>query len=380
MADETRGDKGSRGLRPVDLGEVRTALEAEGAPWRMGSTSMTVLDEQTRVVRLGVPLPDQQEITAMLSSAAVQSAPRSGIADGGIGAPAAFDARNVGGQNYTTPIKNQGNCGSCVAFGAVATAETTYAYTGGQPSAKLDLSEAHLFYGHGPATGASCANGWWPEHAFNAFRDQGVTTEDYFPYTSGNTGGATVNPDWPNRKATAIGHRSMAGNAAAIKEHISTKGAVSACLIVYQDFFSYTTGVYRHVTGGQAGGHCVSLIGYDDTQRCWIGKNSWGPGWGEAGFFRIAYGDSAIDTWDVRGMDGLTMRWWNRGRKVVGVYTNASPRNGWAYLSDTGWRRLVSTSDASNLAMLTQLSAAKATGRPVDVFEDAGAVSESYVF
>lgn len=374
--DTTRGKEPDR--TPVDLAQVRTVLEAEGLPWTTGSTSMSVLTEDLRVVRLGVPLPPEPEVAQILSAAAVQSSVAT--AAQAITAPAAFDARNVGGQDYTTPVKNQGNCGSCVAFGALATAETTHAFTTGQPNVNLDLSEAHLFYTQGPATGASCANGWWPEHAFNAMMNTGVTVEEYFPYTSGNSGGATLNGDWPNRRAKTVGHRSMAGNAAAIKEHISTKGAVSACLIVYQDFFSYRTGIYRHVTGGQAGGHCVSLIGYDDANRCWIGKNSWGPGWGEAGFFRIAYGDSGIDTWDVRGTDGVQMRWWNRGRKVIGVYANASARNGWAYLSDTGWRRLAVTSDATNLAMLGQLATAKATGRPVDVFEDAGQVSESYVY
>ena len=56
---------------------------------------------------------------------------------------------------------------------------------------------------------------------------------------------------------------------------------------MYQDFFAYKSGVYRHVTGGVAGGHCVTLIGYDDGQGCWIAKNQWGTGWGDGGFFKI---------------------------------------------------------------------------------------------
>jgi hypothetical protein len=67
-------------------------------------------------------------------------------------------------------------------------------------------------------------------------------------------------------------------------------------MAVYQDFFSYSGGVYRHVTGALAGYHAVSVVGYDDTQSCWISKNSWGPGWGEAGFFRIGYGQAGIDS------------------------------------------------------------------------------------
>ena len=51
-------------------------------------------------------------------------------------------------------------------------------------------------------------------------------------------------------------------------------------------------GVYSYV-GGRGdtyqGAHAIEIIGYDDTQQAFIVKNSWGAGWGEAGFFLIAY-------------------------------------------------------------------------------------------
>jgi hypothetical protein len=42
------------------------------------------------------------------------------------------------------------------------------------------------------------------------------------------------------------------------------------------------------------GNHAICVIGYDDTQNCWICKNSWGTGWGDSGFFKIAYGQCGI--------------------------------------------------------------------------------------
>ena len=39
------------------------------------------------------------------------------------------------------------------------------------------------------------------------------------------------------------------------------------------------------------GNHCVLIVGYDDVNQCFIVKNSWGTGWGEAGYFRIAYSE-----------------------------------------------------------------------------------------
>jgi hypothetical protein len=82
-----------------------------------------------------------------------------------------------------------------------------------------------------------------------------------------------------------------------MKEWISTKGPLVACFTVYDDFFAYNGGIYRHVTGDIAGGHCVSCVGYNDEQQYWICKNSWGASFGENGYFRIGYGECGIDSY-----------------------------------------------------------------------------------
>ncbi|NDG26961.1 MAG: hypothetical protein EB120_07290 [Proteobacteria bacterium] len=41
------------------------------------------------------------------------------------------------------------------------------------------------------------------------------------------------------------------------------------------------------------GGHAITLIGYDDSAKAWIVRNSWGEDWGEKGYFRIAYDDAS---------------------------------------------------------------------------------------
>ena len=73
-------------------------------------------------------------------------------------------------------------------------------------------------------------------------------------------------------------------------------GPVVAAMAVYQDFFHYKSGVYRHITGNLAGYHAVCVVGYDDAKACWIVKNSWGSNWGEHGFFNIRYGECGLDT------------------------------------------------------------------------------------
>jgi C1A family cysteine protease len=367
-------------MSALDLTALAHALEASGHPWHAGETSMTRLTESERRTRLGVPLPADADHAALVEANRVRALQAEAYA-AAVGAPASFDARNVGGSNYVTAVKDQGNCGSCVAFGTVGTAETTAAFTRSQPDLELDLSEAHLFYVHGAAAGASCSTGWWPAAALDAFRDIGVTFEDYFPYTAGNSGGATLNSDWPNRLAKVTGWEEHTSDPAAIKSWISSHGAIDACFYVYQDFFSYRTGVYKHITGDLAGGHCVTLIGYDDTQGCWIAKNSWNTGWGDQGFVKIGYGECNIEAWGVFGIQGVSLRCWVNGVHTLGLWTNDQPDNAWAYLETMGWLKLADVSEQANLTMLEQMSSAKLRGTTVNAFTDgSNRVTQVYVF
>jgi parallel beta-helix repeat protein len=47
--------------------------------------------------------------------------------------------------------------------------------------------------------------------------------------------------------------------------------------------------------GKLEGGHWITIVGFDDAQKCWICKNSWGTYWGERGWFRIKYGECGIE-------------------------------------------------------------------------------------
>jgi C1A family cysteine protease len=371
--------------KSLDLTALRVELERQGATWRSVDTSIAMLEEDDRRVLLGVPLPEQPEIEQIIArsesigpTAGTGVGPATGNGSGAATAVgAAFDARNVNGSSYVTPVRNQGSCGSCVAFGTLAALETSAAFQRGQPSMKLDLSEQQLFFVHGPASGASCSNGWWPELAFTACRDIGVTFEDYMPYQAG--GGGTLNPDWPNRMAHLTGFRDLTGNVAAIKEQIQTHGAASACFIVFQDFFSYGGGVYTHLSGAQAGGHCVCLVGFDDAQGCWIAKNSWGTGWGEQGFFRIGYGQCGIETWRVHGADYVHLRMWVDAL-IRGLWSNESADNAWAYLDKVGWARLAYAAPGANLSMLSELTSSRLRNVAARSFHDDGQLTQTYVF
>lgn len=89
------------------------------------------------------------------------------------------------------------------------------------------------------------------------------------------------------------------------KQYLANVGPTMCVFEVYGDFFGYGSGVYSHVTGSLAGLHCVEVIGFSDLAGCWICKNSWGAGWGDGGFFRIAYGQCGLDStfpfWGISG-------------------------------------------------------------------------------
>jgi len=150
------------------------------------------------------------------------------------------------------------------------------------------------------------------------------------------------------------------------------------CFTVYNDFFAYSSGTYSPDTSsGVAGGHCVSVVGYSDPGKFWICKNSWGTGWGESGFFCIAYGVCGIDAemWQV---NGIVDTGWRNGQTVRGLWTIDQDFNAWAYLRDYGWKKISNNSDNIFYDMLAQLAAAKAAGHSVSVHLTNGVIDQIY--
>lgn len=79
-----------------------------------------------------------------------------------------------------------------------------------------------------------------------------------------------------------------------IRREIFENGPISVAMSVYEDFESYSSGVYQHVTGKYLGGHAIKMIGWgiDDGVKFWICTNSWNDSWGEYGTFRILRGSN----------------------------------------------------------------------------------------
>jgi cathepsin B len=65
-----------------------------------------------------------------------------------------------------------------------------------------------------------------------------------------------------------------------IQQEIMTNGPVEAAFTVFSDFPSYKSGVYKHVSGSQLGGHAIKILGWgvENGTKYWLVANSWNEG------------------------------------------------------------------------------------------------------
>lgn len=269
---------------PKPMESIQAAIKRKGFSWEAAETPHSALsvEEQKNLLGLAVDPAELEATGAAIKAVEAMSAFRAALT-----IPAAVDWRNNGG-NWVTPVKDQQSCGSCVAFGTVATVESRVRLACKDANLNIDLSEAHLFY---CGCGNCCGTGWNFGPALDFFKNTGVGLESSFPYTPGNQpckAGVA-----PYEKITAW---SSALSIADRKNVLATKGPMVGGMAVYADFFAYHSGVYKVTSTDLRGYHCICVVGYDNTQECWICKNSWGTTWGDAGFFKIGYGQSQIDT------------------------------------------------------------------------------------
>jgi len=111
--------------------------------------------------------------------------------------PTQFCWTNYNGHSYIGPIRHQGDCGSCYAFGACAAAEGTYNVAMGLYDANcIDFSESYIIWCLGRLSRYSghffgCNGGDLDNYHLQALTVEGVTDEAHFPYTATDPGSCT---------------------------------------------------------------------------------------------------------------------------------------------------------------------------------------------
>jgi C1A family cysteine protease len=86
-----------------ELGYIQATIQSSGARWEAGETSISKLPSYERRMRLGALKPILTGEESLLSTQT----------DRALGLPTRFDWRNYNLENFVTPVRDQGNCGSC---------------------------------------------------------------------------------------------------------------------------------------------------------------------------------------------------------------------------------------------------------------------------
>lgn len=185
-------------------------------------------------------------------------------------------------KDAVTPVKDQGQCGSCWAFSATEAIES-YNFLAGNKLVKLSAQQI-----------TSCdskdlgCNGGNTETAYKYVEKAGgLALQSDYPYVSGGGDGGTC-----KRKVDKAVKISGFTSVQKGENHLATAlnhGPVSVCLAA-EAFQSYNSGILKRCNGQVD--HCVQAVGYGSENGVdyWLVRNSWGTVWGEQGYIRIERG------------------------------------------------------------------------------------------
>jgi len=232
--------------------------------------------EEFRAQKLGYKLIDNSYYRNLnLASSANTTAPM-----------AAVDWRQ---KNAVTPVKDQGQCGSCWAFSTTGSLEGLVAISKGQLNS---LSEQELVDCSTSFGNAGC-NGGLMDYGFQYVIKNGLCTEASYPYTAAD---GTCKSTTCTKSIIAGQVKSFtdvpAGNEATLVAQINA-GPVSVAIEADQSVFQfYTSGVLDSAACGTTLDHGVLAVGYDTDAASgkdyYIVKNSWGASWGNQGYVWLA--------------------------------------------------------------------------------------------
>ncbi len=220
-------------------------------------------------------------------------------------APSSFDWRSVSGSNWVTSVKNQSSCGSCWSFATVGTIEASWNILTNNPGLDYNLSEQHLV---SPcSSNGSCGDcgGGSSSCSLLAAVNYGIPDEACFPYNATDSSCSGRCSNWANRvvkaKNRVYGFGSLTQTR--LKEYISRHGPVTVYMGINSEFGGYWDGDIYRCRDDSSINHAVLAVGYNSSGGYWIIKNSWGSSWHSNGYFKVGFGECAIDTYHYSFID-----------------------------------------------------------------------------
>jgi C1A family cysteine protease len=193
--------------------------------------------------------------------------------------PTSVDWRNKGA---VTPVKDQGQCGSCWAFSTTGVIEGHYFIKNNE---LLSFSEQQIV-DCDTGTDQGC-NGGWPYLAIQYAAKNGLEVESDYPYTA-QDGKCKYNKQ--KAKQVATDYKYVTPKSVNALKTALVDQPVSILIEADQDVFQfYSSGVIKANCGANLD-HAVLAVGYKKVGvlEAWIVKNSWGTSWGDSGYVYIS--------------------------------------------------------------------------------------------
>jgi len=196
----------------------------------------------------------------------------------------------------TTPIYNQGACGSCWAFSATETIESYFALAG---NTLTEMAMEQIVDCDTAGQDEGC-NGGFPTGAYSYVQSAGgIETLADYPYTAEGGESGSCNFQSGDVVATVTNVVTINGETGLYSQTSSASGGPVSVCVDASSWQTYTSGVLTSC--GDDVDHCVQLTGYanyGESGAYWVVRNSWGESWGEQGFIWIAIGQDLCSIGD----------------------------------------------------------------------------------